>query len=291
LVGSLVGDDNVMRLSEAWEKYQLDKKIEGYSALTLKAYCFQYTLLLKHFGDISIKDFSTDELKSYLIHSGDHLKPASLGHRVRCIRSLFKWIHDEGHISYNPAAKLKEPKIGKRIPKFLTDLEIEHLREACESSLENALFEFFYSTGCRIGEIVKLNREDINFSANSVIVHGKGDKEREVYFNTRCSLWLKRYLDERDDQEDCLFITVRKPKHRMSIDMIRYIIKRVSKRAGIKKSIHPHQLRHSYATHLINNGAPLEVIQSLLGHEKSETTKIYAQLSGKLRQDFYCKYF
>jgi site-specific recombinase XerD len=155
---------------------------------------------------------------------------------------------------YNPPAKLKEPKIGKRIPKFLTDLEIEHLREACESSLENALFEFFYSTGCRIGEIVKLNREDINFSANSVIVHGKGDKEREVYFNTRCSLWLKRYLDERDDQEDCLFITERKPKHRMSIDMIRYIIKRVSKRAGIKKSIHPHQLRHSYATHLINNG-------------------------------------
>jgi site-specific recombinase XerD len=112
-----------------------------------------------------------------------------------------------------------------------------------------------------------------------------------VYFNTRCSLWLKRYLDERDDQEGCLFITERKPKHRMSIDMIRYIIKRVSKRAGIKKSIHPHQLRHSYATHLINNGAPLEVIQSLLGHEKSETTKIYAQFSGKLRQDFYCKYF
>ncbi|MCA1066659.1 tyrosine-type recombinase/integrase [Rossellomorea sp. AcN35-11] len=280
-----------MRLSEAWEKDQLDKKVEGYSPLTLKAYCFQYTLLLKHFGDISINNFTTEALKSYLINSGDDLKPASMGHRVRCIRSLFKWIHDEGHLLNNPAAKLKEPKIGKRIPKFLTELEIEHLRESCESTLENALIEFFYSTGYRIGEIIKLNREDINFSANSVIVHGKGDKEREVYFNTRCSLWLKRYLDERDDQENCLFVTERKPKHRMSIDMIRYIVKRVSKRAGIKKSIHPHQLRHSYATHLINNGAPLEVIQSLLGHEKSETTKIYAQLSGKLRQDFYCNYF
>jgi site-specific recombinase XerD len=146
------------------------------------------------------------------------------------------------------------------------------------------------STGCRIGEVVKLNRDDINFAMNSVIVHGKGDKEREVYFNTRCSIWLKRYLDERNDEETCLFITERRP-WRMSIDNLRFIIKRISNRAGIKKSIHPHQLRHSYATHMINNGAPLEVIQSLLGHEKSETTKIYAQLSGKLRHDLYSKYF
>ena len=101
----------------------------------------------------------------------------------------------------------------------------------------------------------------------------------------------KRYLDERDAEDACLFITERRPNRRMSIDNLRYIIKRISNRARIKKSIHPHQLRHSYATHMINNGAPLEVIQSLLGHEKSETTKIYAQLSGKLRHGFYSKYF
>lgn len=186
---------------------------------------------------------------------------------------------------------MKEPKLGKRIPKFLSEIEIEHLREACRTTMENALFEFMYSTGCRIGEVVKLDRHDIDFRTNSVIVQGKGDKEREVYFNTRCSIWLKRYLDEREDDDPCLFITDRKPKRRMSIDNLRYIIKRVSNRAGIKKCIHPHQLRHSYATHMINNGAPIDVIQSLLGHEKSETTKIYAQLSGKLRQDYYSKYF
>lgn len=280
-----------MLLSQAWEKYHLDKKIEGYSPLTLKTYCFQYNLLKRYFGDINMNLITTDQLKRYLIEAGEQLKPASLGHRVRCIRSLFKWTYEEGFIPKNPAAKLKEPKLGKRIPKFLTELEIEHLREACQNPMENALFEFFYSTGCRIGEVVKLNRDDINFSTNSVIVHGKGDKEREVYFNTRCSLWLKRYLEERDDQEACLFITERKPNRRMSIDLIRYIIKRISSRAGINKSIHPHQLRHSYATHMINNGAPIEVIQSLLGHEKSETTKVYAQLSGKLRQDLYSKYF
>lgn len=280
-----------MLLSEAWKKYQQDKKIEGYSTLTLKTYCFQYNLLLRFFGDIDMNGFSTEKLKECLIQSGNHLKPSSLGHRIRCVKSLFRWSHEEGYILKNPAAKLKEPKLGKRIPKSLSELEIEHLREACQTTMENALFEFMYSTGCRIGEVVKLDREDIDFRTNSVIVQGKGDKEREVYFNTRCSIWLKRYLDEREDEDPCLFITDRKPKRRMSIDNLRYIIKRVSNRAGIKKSIHPHQLRHSYATHMINNGAPIDVIQSLLGHEKSETTKIYAQLSGKLRQDYYSKYF
>ena len=136
-------------------------------------------------------EFTTEKLKSYLIEAGEHLKASSLGHRVRCIRSLFKWAYDEGFVSKNPAAKLKELKLGKRIPKFLSELEIEQLRESCHTTMENALFEFIYSTGCRIGKVAKLNSNDINFSTNSVIVHGKGDKEREVYFNTRCSLWLK----------------------------------------------------------------------------------------------------
>ncbi|MEM5018691.1 tyrosine-type recombinase/integrase [Metabacillus indicus] len=280
-----------MLLTEVWEKYQLDKTIEGYSVLTVKTYCFQFNLLVRYFGNVDVNDITTSKLKAYLINKGNHLKPSSLGHRVRCIRSLFRWTYEEGIIKKNPAAKLKEPKLGKRIPKFLTEIEIEQLREACHSTLENALFEFIYSTGCRIGEVVKLNRDDIDFFTNSVIVQGKGDKEREVYFNTRCALWLKRYLEERSDQEVSLFVTERRPNRRMSIDLMRYIIKRVSSKAEIKKNIHPHQLRHSYATHMINNGAPIEVIQSLLGHEKSETTKIYAQLSGKLRQDLYSKYF
>ncbi|WP_440897140.1 tyrosine-type recombinase/integrase [Amphibacillus sp. Q70] len=280
-----------MLLSEAWEKYHSDKRIEGYSSLTLKVYGFQCNLLKRYFGDIGIGDITTENLKQYLVEAGEHLKPSSLGHRVRFIKSLFKWIHEEGYILKNPAAKLKEPKLGKRIPKFLSAHEIEHLREGCYTSMENALFEFFYSTGCRIGEVAKLNRDDIHFIGNSVIVHGKGDKEREVYFNIRCAIWLKRYLDERDDNQPCLFVTERKPIRRMSVDTLRHIVKRISNRAGINKTIHPHQLRHSFATHMVNNGAPLEVIQSLLGHEKSETTRIYAHLSGKLRHDFYSKYF
>jgi integrase/recombinase XerD len=254
-------------------------------------YGFQYGLLKRYFGDCKMSEFTTENLKLYLSEDGGHLKSSSLGHRIRFIKSLLKWTHEEGFILKNPSSKLKEPKIGKRIPKFLSKREIEHLREGCHTTVEQALFEFFYSTGCRIGEVAMLNRDDINFTNNSVIVLGKGDKEREVYFNIRCAIWLKRYLDERDDDEPCLFVTERKPKRRMSIDTLRYTLKRISKRSGIKKMIHPHQLRHSYATHLVDNGAPIEVIQSLLGHEKSETTRIYAHLSGKLRHDFYNKYF
>src|SRR5699024_1648340 len=119
---------------------------------------------------------------------------------------------------------------------------------------------------------------------------GGREIRREVYFNIRCDIWLKKYLDRRDDNDLAIFVTERNP-HRMSIAQMRYVIKRISNQAGINKIIHPHQLKHSYATHLLNNGAPLEVIQSLLGHEKSETTRIYAQLTGRLRQEFYRKYF
>lgn len=147
-----------------------------------------------------------------------------------------------------------------------------------------------FSTGCRISEIVNLEINQINWSNRSAIVRGKGDKEREVYFNVRCDIWLKRYLDTRNDNDPAIFVTERSP-HRMGTAQMRYIIKRISSLANINKEIHPHQLRHSYATHLLNNGAPIEVIQSLMGNEKSETTRIYAKLSGRLRQEFYQKYF
>ncbi|MBM7656415.1 tyrosine-type recombinase/integrase [Neobacillus cucumis] len=279
-----------MLLSKAWETYELDKRIEGFSPQTLKAYKLQATLLIRYFKDVKLDTITTVQLKEYLAKSSESLKPSSLAHRIRFMKSLFRWSHEEGHISRNPAAKIKEPKAGKRIPKFLTDFEIEHLREACTSPLEKALFEFMFSTGCRIGEIVSLEKTRINWSDRSAIVRGKGDKEREVYFNIRCEIWLKRYLEERQDGDSAIFVTERYP-HRMSIAQMRYIIKRISNRARINKSIHPHQLRHSYATRMLNNGAPLEVIQSLMGHEKSETTRIYAQLIGGLRQELYRKYF
>jgi integrase/recombinase XerD len=277
-------------LSKAWASFEADKQIEGFSPQTLKAYRLQSLLLIGYFKDVEMELLDTSKLKEYLVISGKHLKPASLAHRIRFMKSFFRWSHEEGHLSKNPTSKIKEPKVGKRIPKYLTEREIEHLRESCHSPMEKAIFEFMFSTGCRIGEVVALEKNHINWSNQSAIVRGKGDKEREVYFNTRCDIWLKRYIESRNDHNSAIFVTARQP-HKMSVAQMRYIIKRISNRAEINKEIHPHQLRHSYATHLLNNGAPIEVIQSLMGHEKSETTRIYAQLSGRLRKEYYQMYF
>jgi len=249
----------------------------------------QCELLARELGSCEISDITYQQLKEYL-YKQEHLKPSSLAHRVRFIRSFFRWAVDEGYISSNPAAKIKEPKEDQRIPKFLTEEEVETLRAACVKPLERAIVEFMYTTGCRIGEIIKLNREDIDWDNGSVIVDGKGGVQREVYFNTSCRIWLKKYLELRKDQDPALFVTERKP-HRMSIAEMRYILKRVAKRAGLSANVYPHRLRHSYATHLLNNGAPMEAIQQLLGHAKHESTALYAQLSGQRRKEIYKRYF
>ena len=164
--------------------------------------------MIRYFEDVKLETITTIKLKEYLAKSSENLESrSSLAHRIRFIKSLFRWSHEEGHILKNPAAKLKEPKVGKRIPKFLTEREIEHLREACDTPMEKALFEFMFSTGCRIGEIVSLDKNRINWSNRSAIVLGKGDKEREVYFNIRCEIWLKRYLDNRQDNDPAIFVT------------------------------------------------------------------------------------
>lgn len=278
-----------MHLSEAWPLYETDKKLLNYSKHTLKAYKLQVRLLSEGLNDTDINQITYEQLKGYLSRQ-EHLKPSSIGHRIRFIQSLFRWAIDEGYVSKNPAARLKEPKLGTRIPKFLTEDDIETLREACISPLEHALTEFMYTTGCRIGEIATLNRATLDMQNGSVIVHGKGDREREVYFNTKCRIWLKKYMDVRKDKDPALFVTERAP-HRMSIAQIRYIIKRIAARAGIEVNVYPHRLRHSYATHLLNNGAPMEAIQQLMGHQKAETTQIYAQLSGERRRELYKRYF
>lgn len=279
-----------MNLSEAWKAYEADKRIEGYSPHTIKAYVIQCRLLIRFLGDLDVQEITLEQLKSHLAKDAERLKPSSLGHRIRFLKSLFRWALDEGYISRNPASKLKEPKQGARIPKAMNDEDIEALRVACSMSLEHVIIDLLYTTGCRIGEIVTLNRNSINWEGRSIIVRGKGDKEREVYFSIQCAIWLKRYLREREDSDTALIVTERAPR-RMPIPQLRYVVKRIAKRAEIEVNVYPHKLRHSYAMHLLNNGAPLEVIQSFMGHAKMDTTRIYAQLSGERRRELYKKYF
>jgi len=279
-----------MKLSESWDVYAADMKLRGLSPVTIGNYRVQHNLLLRYFGDVAIEGITLVNLKNYLIEESGHLKPSSLGQRVRSIRAFFKWATLEEYIEKNPALKLKEPKEGSRVPKALSEEDLELLREGCTSAMEHALIEFLFATGCRVGEVNKLSIKDIDWDNHSCVVLGKGDKEREVYFGLRCALWLKRYLKQRKDSDESLFVTQRAP-HRLSVRMIEYVVNRIANQSETQVRVYPHKLRHTFAMHLVNNGAPLEGIQTLLGHAKLETTQIYAHLSGPRRKAIFQKYF
>lgn len=280
-----------MLLSEAWSNYEVDRKLIGYSEHTLRGYKIQFNLLVKNLGDKEINQITLVELKEYLLKQAKHLMPSSLGHRIRFIRAFFRYLIDDGYIERNPAAKLREPKLGSRVPKAFNDEEVELLRDSCASLLEKALTELFYATGCRIGEVNRINKADIDWDRRSIMVIGKGNKQREVYFTTKCKVWLLKYLKSRTDDYEALFISQRKPIRRMSVDQLRYWVKKIAARSDVKVNVYPHRWRHSMATTMLNNGAPMEVIAANLGHARISTTMIYAQLSGERRRQEYNKYF
>lgn len=278
-----------MLLSKAWELCKKDKQLLGFSKYTLKGYTIQAGLLVKGVGDKNIEEIELFDLKDYLLEASEHLKSSSVNHRIRFIRSLFRWAHNEGYLQKNVSVRLTELKEAQRIPKALSEENLEMLREGCKSPREHALVETFFASGCRLGELSGLNKRDLNWEKRTFMVIGKGDKERECYFTVKAAIWIRKYLNSRKDEDPALFVTERAP-HRMSVERIREIIKEIAKRAGIETNVYPHILRHTYATHLLNNGAPLEVVQEFMGHSKIETTKIYCQLSGERRRELYRRY-
>ena len=280
-----------MILSELWRLYEADKRIQGFSTSILKAYALQLKMLLRELGDLDISEVTLNLLKEYLAKQSDRLKPSSLGHRIRFVRSLFRFAYEETYLISNPALKLREPKMDKRIPMFLIEEDVIHLKISCQSLRERALLEFLYSTGCRVGEVEKLNIDDLKWENSSAIVNGKGSKQREVYFTTECKVWLKKYLESREDTCKALFVTDTHPTRRMSIPTIRWALKRLAGRGEIEANVYPHRFRHTYACQLLDNGAPLDFIQGMLGHEKASTTQIYAQLRGERRRELYRRFF
>jgi len=193
-------------------------------------------------------------------------------------------------MAYDPARKIKLPKKERRLPKALTVEEMERLREGCSTLRERAILEVLYATGCRLSEIYKLNRNDINRHSLSTKVMGKGSKEREVYFSFKAMYHLEKYLSSRQDDNVALFVMDRKPYERLSRRGIQREIVRIAKNSGLNKAISPHILRHTFAALTLNNGAELAAVQSLLGHSSPETTVIYAQLSEEKRREQHKKY-
>lgn len=273
-VTALVASD----IEEKMQIFFASKRLEGMSKKTEKNYRY---ILTKFAGYLRkpVSSITTMDMRMYLSYVGQNVKPGTINALMYCFKSFFSWLTDNEYIYKNPMHKLKATKIPKRLRHALNEEEIELLREACRTSRERSLIELLVSSGIRLSEIVQLNKNTLDWHEKSFHVIGKGNKERKVYFSTKAKVLLQIYLEERKDKNECLFATCRRPYGRLGNRAVQKEIKNIAKRAGFSKSVYPHLFRHSFATHHINSGMPLPILQHILGHDSPETTLIYAEIS------------
>lgn len=272
----LVVQDN---LTEMILLYAASKRLAGISLKTIRNYLFT----LKRFATAMRRDvdkINVMDLRMYLAqYTNTGIMNSTLATCMWQLKSFFSWLHDEEYIPKNPMRKLKVTKVEKRMREYLTQIELEYLRLACETKRELALLEVFYSTGCRLEEIRQLNRKSINWYNDSCRVIGKGNKERTVFINAKARVHLQRYMDSRVDKNEALFVSDRLPHERLSPRSIEDIFDKLGERSEIDKHIHPHMLRHTFAMNMLKNGASIAAIQQFLGHDNAQTTMIYASFN------------
>lgn len=273
-------------------KYYLGaKKIDGLSERTLK----NYKANLESFAakvEKSAAKITTDDIRGYIAYLDEtrHLKETSLQTHINTLRAFFGWLTVEEKIKKNPMAKIKSLKLDKKgARQALSVEELERLRDACKGYREKALVEFLVSTGCRLSEVAQLRAADLNLADRSVQVTGKGDKDRVVYFSVRARLMIEEYMVSRKGG-DGLFCSSKSPFEPLKPRAIQRIVHSLSERAGLEGRVHPHLLRHTFATHALNGGMDVTVIQRLLGHEDIATTQIYAELNEEGVRHQYNKY-
>lgn len=258
------------------------KKVEGASENTIKGYGYR----LKRFAENmhkNVEDITAMDIRMYLAMLQKHTgcSNTTLETERSTLQSFFNWLEVEEYIQKNPMKKIKPMKVEKRMREALTPEELELLRDSCQTLRERAIVEFFYSTGCRLDEAIKVNKQDINWQDLSLRVIGKGNKERIVYISEKAKVHIRKYLMSRLDNEDALFVTERQPFKRLGRRSIQRIFEELGKRAGIKRKVHPHLIRHTTATDMLRNGATLAEVQQYLGHEDPSTTMIYTKVSNE----------
>ena len=224
-----------------------------------------------------ILSIETDDIRNYLIQYQEtrSVGKVTMDNIRRILSSFFNWLEDEGHILKSPVRRIHKMKLGRTVKDVFSDEDLEILRDSCETGRDLAIVDMLYSTGIRVGELVRLNRSDIDFNERECIVLGKGNCERQVYFDARTKLHLQTYLNSRTDNEDALFISLKRPYRRITISSVESMLSNLGKKALIRK-VHPHKFRRSMATHAIDRGMPIEQVQKLLGHVRIDTTLHYA---------------
>lgn len=252
------------------------KQIEGCSERTIKYYRVTIEHLLKNVQN-PIRKITTEMMREYLV---DYQKINNCGKTTvdnirRNISSFFSWLEEEDYILKSPMRRIHKIKTKKAVKNIITDEEIEKLRDNCRNLRDTAMIDLLYSTGIRVGELVKLNIEDINFSERECVVFGKGDKERKVYFDAKSKIHLKNYIESRTDNNPALFVTLNAPYDRLKISGVEIRIRELGRLLNLEK-IHPHKFRRTMATRAIDKGMPIEQVQKILGHSQIDTTMQYA---------------
>ena len=252
------------------------KRIEGCSDRTIKYYRVTIEHLLKNVIS-PIRKITTEMMRAYLV---DYQKINNCGKTTvdnirRNISSFFLWLEEEDYILKSPMRRIHKIKTQKTVKNIISDEEIEKLRDNCKNIRDTAMIDLLYSTGIRVGELVKLNIEDIDFSERECVVFGKGDKERRVYFDAKSKIHLKNYIESRKDNNPALFVTLNAPYDRLKISGVEIRIRELGRMLNLEK-VHPHKFRRTMATRAIDKGMPIEQVQKILGHSQIDTTMQYA---------------
>ena len=252
------------------------KQIEGCSARTIQYYKVTVEHMIRRIP-LEIRKITTDDIREYL---AKYQKMNSCGKVTvdnvrRNLSSFFSWLEEEDYILKSPMRRIHKIKTKQAVKEVITDEMIEQLRDHCRCKRDLAMIDLLYSTGIRVGELVGLNRTDINFEERECVVYGKGDKERRVYFDAKSKLHLQDYLKERVDDNPALFVTLDAPYERLKISGVEIRVRELGRKLNMDK-IHPHKFRRTMATRAIDKGMPIEQVQKILGHSQIDTTMQYA---------------
>jgi len=271
-------NDTVKCNSHLIELFISSKRIEGCSEKSLKYYEATIFAMINDVGK-DIKCIETDDLRMYLT-SYQHERNSSkvtIDNIRRILSSFFSWLEDEDYILKSPVRRIHRIKTSSNIKETYSDEDLELMRDNCLELRDLAMIDLLASTGMRVGEMVLLNREDINFNERECVVFGKGSKERLVYFDARTKIHLQNYLDSRTDDEQALFVTLKAPYNRLTIGGVEARLRSFGRKLSISK-VHPHKFRRTLATMAIDKGMPIEQLQQLLGHQRIDTTLKYAMV-------------
>lgn len=272
------------------EMFLTAKRIEGCSERTIEYYKSTIKTMLGKI-DIPVRRMTTEILRDYLsqYQKINNCSKVTIDNVRRNLSSFFSWLEEEDHILKSPIRRIHKVKTKKVVKEIISDENMEVLRDGCYEMRDLAIVDMLASTGIRVGELVNLDIVDLNFEERECVVYGKGDKERRVYFDARTKLHIQKYIEERNDSNPALFVSLNAPYQRLQISGVEIRLRELGRRLQIC-NIHPHKFRRTMATKAIDKGMPIEQVQKLLGHQQIDTTMQYAMVNQSNVKSSHRKY-